>query len=222
MNKKQKNFIEVVGKLARNEYMARDRWILPSVCIAQAILESGWNLHAKTLFGIKGNGVKLNTQEFVGGKYVNVVAEFKSFPNIAQSVVGYYDFLANNGRYSNIICNNSFTDVCMNLQIDGYATDPRYAYKLEYLIIEYGLNQYDIRENNNSNKNVCAANIKVGTKVRVSSYYTSSTDNIDRAIFKNAIGVVTKIRIAKNSKNPYLLNNGKIGWCNLGDIREIL
>lgn len=221
MNKKQKNFIEVVGKLAQNEYMSRNRWILPSVCIAQAILESGWNLQAKTLFGIKGGGVKLNTQEYIGGKYIDVVAEFKSFPSVANSVVGYFDFLANNGRYVNIICNDSFSEVCNNLQNDGYATDPKYAMKLISLITKYGLNQYDIRANT-PNKTVSTANIKVGTKVRVSSYYASSTDSMEKAIFKNAIGVVTRIRIAENSKNPYLLNNGGIGWCNLGDIREIL
>lgn len=56
MSEKTTNFINTIGVLVRNEFLSRDRWVLPSVCIAQAALESGWNLNAKTLFGIKGNG----------------------------------------------------------------------------------------------------------------------------------------------------------------------
>lgn len=53
MSEKTTNFINTIGVLARNEFLSRDRWVLPSVCIAQAALESGWNLNAKTLFGIR-------------------------------------------------------------------------------------------------------------------------------------------------------------------------
>lgn len=53
MSENTTNFINTIGVLARNEFLSRDRWVLPSVCIAQAALESGWNLNAKTLFGIR-------------------------------------------------------------------------------------------------------------------------------------------------------------------------
>ena len=58
MSEKTDKFINTIGLLARNEYMSRKKWVLPSVCIAQAALESGWNLNAKTLFGIKGKGLR--------------------------------------------------------------------------------------------------------------------------------------------------------------------
>jgi N-acetylmuramoyl-L-alanine amidase len=58
---------------------------------------------------------------------------------------------------------------------------------------------------------------KIGDKVRVSSYYASSTDPIEKAVIKNAQGTIT--RIANGARNPYLLNDGAIGWCNDGDIR---
>lgn len=61
---------------------------------------------------------------------------------------------------------------------------------------------------------------KVGQKVKVSSYYAASTDGIDKAIIRNATGTITKIK--EGARNPYLLNNGDIGWCNDGDIRQVL
>ena len=58
---------------------------------------------------------------------------------------------------------------------------------------------------------------KVGDKVKVSSYYTSSTSPVEKAVHKSAIGTIT--RIVVGARNPYLLDNGRIGWCNDGDIR---
>ena len=61
---------------------------------------------------------------------------------------------------------------------------------------------------------------KVGQKVNVSSYYKSSTEtNPSKAVIKNAVGTITKI--VQNAHNPYLLDNGNIGWCNDGDIRGL-
>lgn len=59
---------------------------------------------------------------------------------------------------------------------------------------------------------------KVGDKVNVSSYYASSTDPNEKAKHKNATGTITKV-LTNGAKNPYLLDNGNIGWCNDGDIR---
>ena len=58
---------------------------------------------------------------------------------------------------------------------------------------------------------------KVGDRVKVSSYYDSSTDPIEKAVIRNAEGTITRIK--EGTKNPYLLENGNIGWCNDGDIR---
>lgn len=35
-------FIAKLAAIARKEYLTRDKWVLPSVCIAQAALETGW------------------------------------------------------------------------------------------------------------------------------------------------------------------------------------
>lgn len=142
---KQSEFINVVAPLAQAEYMNRSRWILPSVCIAQGALESGWNAKAKTLFGIKGNGNALKTVEYINGKYVNVTANFKTYPNIASAIHGYFDLICNNARYAGAVNNPNYISAIRAIKNGGYATDPNYANKIINIIQSYGLTRYDVR-----------------------------------------------------------------------------
>ena len=150
MSKKTDDFIKTIGALARNEYMSRDKWILPSVCIAQGALESGWNLNAKTLFGIKGKGFTATTNEYYNGNKVTIEASFRAYPNVASSVVGYYDFLANTPRYAKALNNSDYRDAVDKLihTTDGlaYATDPNYISKVISIIEQYNLTEWDARE----------------------------------------------------------------------------
>ncbi len=150
MSKKTDDFINTIGALARNEYMSRDKWILPSVCIAQGALESGWNLNAKTLFGIKGKGFTATTSEYYNGNKVTIEASFRAYPNVASSVVGYYDFLANTPRYAKALNNSDYKDAVDKLihTVDGlaYATDPNYISKVISIIEQYNLTEWDKRE----------------------------------------------------------------------------
>ena len=150
MSEKTDNFIKTVGTLARNEYLSRAVWILPSVCIAQGALESGWNLNAKTLFGIKGKGFTATTSEYYNGNKVTIEASFRAYPNVASSVVGYYDFLANTPRYAKALNNSDYRDAVDKLihTTDGlaYATDPNYISKVVSIIEQYNLTAWDARE----------------------------------------------------------------------------
>ena len=150
MSEKTDNFIKTVGTLARNEYLSRDVWILPSVCIAQGALESGWNLNAKTLFGIKGKGFTATTSEYYNGNKVTIEASFRAYPNIASSVVGYYDFLRDTPRYAKALNNPNYKDAVDKLihTTDGapYATDPEYISKVISIIEKYNLTAWDKRE----------------------------------------------------------------------------
>lgn len=150
MSKKTDDFINTIGTLARNEYLSREKWILPSVCIAQGALESGWNLNAKTLFGIKGKGFTASTSEYYNGNKVTIEASFRAYPNVASSVVGYYDFLANTPRYANALNNSDYRDAVDKLihTTDGlaYATDPNYISKVVSIIEQYNLTAWDARE----------------------------------------------------------------------------
>ena len=150
MSEKTDNFIRTIGTLARNEYLSRDVWILPSVCIAQGALESGWNLNAKTLFGIKGKGFTATTREYYNGNKVTIEASFRAYPNVASSVVGYYDFLASTPRYAKALNNPNYRDAVDKLihTTDGlaYATDPNYISKVVSIIEKYNLTEWDARE----------------------------------------------------------------------------
>ena len=150
MSEKTDNFIKTIGTLARNEYLSRNKWILPSVCIAQGALESGWNLNAKTLFGIKGKGFTATTSEYYNGNKVTIEASFRTYPNVASSVVGYYDFLANTPRYAKALNNYDYRDAVDKLihTTDGlaYATDPNYISKVVSIIEQYNLTKWDKRE----------------------------------------------------------------------------
>lgn len=142
---KQTDFINVIASLATAEYTNRDRWVLPSVCIAQAALESGWNVKAKTLFGIKGRGSSLKTVEYINGKYVGTTASFKAYPSLAASVHGYYDLITGNARYSGAVNNDNFRSTIQAIKNGGYATDPNYVNKIVSIINQYGLTKYDAR-----------------------------------------------------------------------------
>ena len=150
MSEKTDNFISTIGTLARNEYLSREKWILPSVCIAQGALESGWNLNAKTLFGIKGKGFTATTSEYYNGNKVTIDASFRAYPDVASSVVGYYDFLANTPRYAKALNNSDYRDAVDKLihTTDGlaYATDPNYISKVVSIIEKYNLTEWDARD----------------------------------------------------------------------------
>lgn len=158
MSKKTDTFIQTVGTLARNEYLSRSTWILPSVCIAQAALESGWNLKARTLFGIKGKGFTATTTEYYYGHRTVIQDSFRSYPTVAAAVVGYYDFITKTPRYR-LACNNkSAGDTVYRLihTVDGkpYATAPRYVERVLKIIKQYDLTKWDVRGEMSKTKTV--------------------------------------------------------------------
>lgn len=120
------NFINELAPIVCNEFLRRkangDKVISPAVVLAQAGKESGWNLNAPTLFGIKGDGVELNTSEFIDGEYVHIKDSFAAYPNIAGAVQGYYDLM----QWDNYDDATSATTV--EGEIEGLTNDIGYAY----------------------------------------------------------------------------------------------
>lgn len=145
MSQKTDTFINTLAPIARNEYLSRSKWVLPSVCIAQAALESGWNLNAKTLFGIKGSGLVATTSEYYNGHYVQIQASFKKYPTVSAAVVGYYDLITQNPRYAKAVNNSDYEYTINAIKDGGYATDPNYVSKVVSIINQYGLLKYDSR-----------------------------------------------------------------------------
>lgn len=120
------NFINELAPIVCNEFLRRkangDKIISPAVVLAQAGKESGWNLNAPTLFGIKGDGVELNTSEFIDGEYVHIKDSFAAYPNIAGAVQGYYDLM----QWDNYDDATSASTV--EGEIEGLTNDIGYAY----------------------------------------------------------------------------------------------
>lgn len=142
---KQTEFIAGIAPIAREQYLSRSKWVLPSVCVAQAAIESGWNLKAKTLFGIKGEGITAKTKEYIAGQCYDMIASFKKYPTITAAVIGYYDLITGNSRYSTAVNNTDYVSTAYAIKAAGYATDPDYANKIVRIIQAYNLYKYDTR-----------------------------------------------------------------------------
>ena len=140
-------FVNEVAPIVCNEYIKRveigERRILPCTVIAQAALESGYNINAPTLFGIKGDGVVLDTSENVNGEYDNIRDSFKAYPTISAAVQGYYDLMQSE-RYTPATSAVEYSEECRQLSLCGYATDPNYSDKLINIIEKNNLEQYNL------------------------------------------------------------------------------
>ena len=123
-----------------------------SVCIAQAVLETGWgrSVAGNNYFGIKatpddgGVSTEQTTMEFENGKWVQITASFCSYPSMEASVLGYGKLLGTSPIYIPCFLATNPQDFCVQLQMCGYATDPNYAEKLIAVINGSNLTQYDV------------------------------------------------------------------------------
>lgn len=131
--------------------------VLASVTVAQAILESGWGQSTLAsapyynLFGIKqgtgwqGSIVNMNTSEYVNGKWVTVLAPFRSYSSQMASFQDHTNFLLTNSRYAanGVINAKNYVAMASGLQAAGYATAPTYASTLISLVERYNLQSLD-------------------------------------------------------------------------------
>jgi flagellum-specific peptidoglycan hydrolase FlgJ len=125
--------------------------ILASITIAQGALESGWGAAApgNNLFGIKGSGQLQETQEFINGHWLTVTDGFRVYDDWIGSVWDHSQFLIENGRYARAgffdrCADKDYEGAAQALQTAGYATDPSYAAKLIAIINKWGLNNWDL------------------------------------------------------------------------------
>ena len=161
----KEEFIGYIGQIASRDWQARGI-CLPSVVVAQAILESGWGLSelatkANALFGIKKNGwtgetyTKAAAEQRPDGSYYLVNdTEWRAYEDWEQSIVDHNDYLATREkakgvlRYKDIIGNSDYKAVCQLLKDCGYATSLDYPQKLISLIETYELTKFDKVVNN--------------------------------------------------------------------------
>ena len=202
-NARCQNFIQSVapGAIAGwNKYQ-----VLPSITVAQAILESGWgqsslSTNAHNLFGIKGayNGhsVNMRTREVYGGRSVYINDNFRAYANNSESVEDHGNFLYSNRRYHNLLGDTNYVSVANKLRQDGYATDPSYARSLIKLVQTYNLNQLDSvafsgRTITNKYTNASTSNTNFEANGNTNYYTVHSGDTLSGIANKFATSVNT-------------------------------
>lgn len=106
----------------------------PALVAAQWALESGWGKNVSgrfNFFGIKGQGTKHETQEWVNGKFVTITDEFKDYSSPEQCVIDLVEkWHKNHEGFIGVNSCSNREEAARQLVKEGYATDPNYAVKL--------------------------------------------------------------------------------------------
>lgn len=145
------NFINLIKAGALKGYESYR--ILPSLTIAQAILESGLGSsqlaqRANNLFGIKafsdwrGDRITLPTTEWYDGQEHTVNADFRVYGSFNESIEDHNKLLSYD-RYKPVRECSNYKEACRKIYECGYATDPEYPEKLIRIIEENKLYEFD-------------------------------------------------------------------------------
>jgi hypothetical protein len=148
---KRADFIKAIGEHARRDY-TRSK-VLPSITVAQAILESSWGQsgltkRANNLFGVKtgksrqGTGMMFPTKEYYNGQWVTVQAEFRKYTTLYESIVD-HGTLLQLPRYTKVRGETDYKKAAHAIKAAGYATDPNYPALLIRIIEQFKLYEYD-------------------------------------------------------------------------------
>ena len=212
-------FFNNLAPIVVNEYIRRhgEHRLYPSTVLAMAALESGYNLNAETLFGIKGEGQVLDTTEYIDGKYVNVKDSFKLYPSISASVQGLYDLMQIERYHPACEC-VEWEEECRQIQKCGYATDPEYSDKLISIINSYQLTMFNSLDNMLVNEEETPENTVQNESEEITEYTVQSGDNLWNIVkdFYNLSDnsvIATKVdEIAtyNNIENPSIIYAGQI------------
>lgn len=157
-----KAFIAKIAPIAQAKAAGRDKWSLPSVCIAQACCESAYGtslkmINANAILGVKVGKSKVHfgkawhdkaystkTKECYDGKtYVAITDMFRAYDSIDDAITDYYDMLAACSRYKGCINQTDPLKCITAIKNGGYATDPTYISTIMSIVTKYNLTQYD-------------------------------------------------------------------------------
>lgn len=152
----QRDFILSVARGARESQRATG--VPASVTLAQAIIESDWGRSkltrdANNLFGIKAFNVPgtagtydIGTREVYSGGSVMVMASFKAYATLDDSIVDHGNWFYDNSRYRGALAvKDDPRAFARAISAAGYATDPGYAPALINLMDRYNLYAYDVQ-----------------------------------------------------------------------------
>lgn len=144
-------FIDFIGDTAGKVCA---KYNLPaSVCIAQAILESGWGRHCigqYNYFGRKWNGwgnyERRQTTEYENGQYVTIYDKFQSYNSLEEAIRDWCILISEDPKYAEALAIWEY-DWCVEDFVYAlapvYATDPDYASKIVDIIEANDLYRFD-------------------------------------------------------------------------------
>ena len=200
-------FFNNLAPIVVNEFIKRhgQHRIYPSTVLAMAALESGYNLNAYTLFGIKGEGKELDTSEYIDNSWVDIKASFKMYPSITASVQGLYDLMQLD-RYTPACNCTDWEEECRQIQKCGYATDPDYADKLISIINTNKLTMFNSLDN-----------MIVDDKEEITTYIVQRGNNLWNIVKEyynlnsnsDIANKVNEIATYNNLENPSMIYEGQ-------------
>lgn len=155
----KQEFLQLIVPIAQAEAKRRKDagtgFVLPSVCIGQAALETGWGgsslmTKANAFFGIKataswgGKVFSSKTQEcYDNVNYTTITAAFRAYDTPADSVKDYYDLITGSTRYAAAVNATDARTAITAIKEGGYATSPTYVTNVMAVIDSNNLAQYD-------------------------------------------------------------------------------
>ncbi|MEC1753169.1 glucosaminidase domain-containing protein [Bacillus mojavensis] len=203
--------------------------VLPSITIAQAILESDWGnselaSKANNLFGVKGNykghHVTMETDEFEKGERKTIRAKFRKYSTFFESMDDHAKLFVqgtswNKKKYKPVLEAEDYKEAAGALQTSGYATDPDYAGKISAIVEKYDLDKYD--EVNPSLKAVdLKGAIKDSAVQDVWSKPSTDEQSIKLTSAQSYVGkdikVVSKKQKGQSVWYQFQVNNKLVGW----------
>ena len=213
-----RTFIETIGPIAQREAASRTKWVLPSICIAQAALETGWGTSslmtkANAFFGIKwtrGCGFKAynsKTKEVYAGNETTITAAFRAYDSLEESVKDYYNIITNVSYYKDMVNNPDYKSSIWGIDNNGddnatdgifmYATDPDYQNKIITILEKYRLKEWDKFNDN-----------KVPDKIVEShTYYPAYAGRLPLAAALNSLGIDASFEYRKKIAHKNSINN---------------
>ena len=234
----QKSFIEKIGKAAVKYY--KTYMILPSLTIAQAILESGWGKsdlakRCHNYFGMKwvsGCGCKYKSyktaEQSRDGSYYTITAKFRKYSSLSLGIKGYYEFLQY-PRYKALKGVTDYKKACILVKEFGWAPSLSYTNLLIDLIEQYDLTRFDekvaVKQKATQQKSKSKWIPKVGDKVSVSGKIYGNGDGSGGSLKKKDETMYIVDIVGKECYKYYLgvaakKNGIRQGWVNENNIKK--
>ena len=179
-------FLAVISPIAVRQAKKHQNKIFASVCIAQAIHESGWGTskkmaNANAVFGIKvgkaayhfgtawdGDAYNTRTTEYYDpAKQIPTKINdwFRAYKDLESATEDYFDMLCHCQRYKKAL-NQPNPRKCIEAIIaGGYATGPEYVKAIMDLINSYDLTRYDSQDISDINPyHLAASSMRKGSR----------------------------------------------------------